>query len=264
MPTPELADRLAEIADKNLGFVTTAQAAAAGITQRELDEAVARGALLRKFRGTPYHDGLYRTVGTSETDFFPELRLTAPFQELILATWISIELDTPVAERIVPQSGVISHRAAAVFHGMLTGTHWLEFIFPPGALDSPDLLARQLEIKNNGKKYYDVDIFLKDISSDELSFFRQIPVTTQLRTLTDLIADSPIDAEDLADIAVTMLVDRVVTKGQLEQAVSVPGSQRFLIPPEEFFSTLLNTSRLDVDLSEIVLISGDTSTARKR
>ncbi|MGH3430172.1 MAG: hypothetical protein ACRD3Q_12010 [Terriglobales bacterium] len=232
MVSPELATRLTEIANKNLGFVTAAQASADGITQAELDEVVKsddltyvdHGTLVNRSRGlSPYPPGIYRYVVSSPNDVR---------DEWLVVTLLRADPGTALADREPLHSGVVSHEAAAKLHGFPSSSSYI-FTFPPGRVDSIEQAQKNLTIAM-GKSYVaQVRVYIKPICSEECEYINGIPATNLARTLNDLIIDTTLNAAYIGYLLTLVLKRNLMGEKELSQTIMRAGAEKFMILEEE-------------------------------
>ncbi len=237
MISSELKARLAEIAGRNKGFVTAAQAEAVGITQAQLDQAVAEEEIFTGFGGLQepsFPAGIYRHC------LHDPLGLP---RDWLSVTLLNVDPATPAVDRAVPQSGVVSHLTAAEFHRIWSNSDF-QFTFPPGCVDSAAAAAKQLTIVTNGALISEVMVYIKPICAEECEYMHGVPVTNLIRTFNDVILDRTLNSEDVGNMVVMALNRNLIDKQLLTQAISRVGSEKFRVPDADVMPLLLEHARM--------------------
>lgn len=206
---------IAEIATAQWGLITTGQAVSAGIAPKHVIAEADAGTLHR------VRHGVYRITGAP----------WHPHEEL-RAAWLAINSTRTAAERLTeaPES-VVSHRSAAAMHGL------------------GDAAADELEFtcpRRRQSKLLDQRFHTAAITPGEITRIDGLPVTTPLRTVTDL-ADDVLDGGHLAGIVNDALNGRHVTHSELAMRLA-PFSRRYGLPRNNGERLLehLQTQRADV------------------
>lgn len=146
-----------EIASGQWGMLTSRQAAAVGVDARTLARWAEMGELERLAHG------IYRLAGTPRS----------PHDDLRV-TWLSFDPGPTAYERIGSgPSEVVSHRSAAVLHGL-------------GDMDA-DVLEFSAPVRRQTRRP-DVVIHRAKFSDGDWQLVDGLPVTTPLRTIGDLAA----------------------------------------------------------------------------
>ncbi|WP_223587123.1 type IV toxin-antitoxin system AbiEi family antitoxin domain-containing protein [Microbacterium sp. OVT16B] len=168
MKTVSVAARVSELAARQWGMLTTAQAEAEGITRLQLTRLAEAGVIVRVDRG------IYAVP--SAVDERTALR----------TAWLSLDPSELAEKRLADPlgSGVISHTSAAALHGI------------------GDLLDDEPEITTPGRKQSRRGIRLHrgTLDAGEVTFVEGLPATTPARTVADLLADGR-DPSHVAEIA---------------------------------------------------------------
>ena len=168
MSVADVAARVSQLAARQWGLLTTAQAEVEGITRLQLARLADAGVIERLGRG------IYATPAA--VDERTPLR----------AAWLSLNPSDLAEDRLAdpPSSGVLSHTSAATLHGL------------------GDLLDDESEITVPGRKQSRRGIRLHraTLHADEVTIVEGLPVTTAARTVTDLLRDGH-DPSHVAEIA---------------------------------------------------------------
>lgn len=163
----ETAGRVSELAARQWGQLTTAQAEGEGITRLQLARLADAGVIKRIDRG------IY--AAPAAIDEHTTLR----------AAWLSLEPAKLAEQRLgaAVESGVISHASAAALHGI------------------GDLADDEPEITAPGRKQSRRGIRLHRgaLRADEVTIIEGLPVTTPARTVADLLRDGH-DPSHIAEI----------------------------------------------------------------
>lgn len=175
---------LADLAADQWGLLTTAQARSVGQTPQAVARLATAGVLERLAHG------VYRLAGTP-ADPFDELR----------AAWLALEPARTASERLQDRApAVVSHRSAAVLHGL-------------GDLDA-DVHEFSVAARRQSRRP-DVRFHRTELEAGAWTVAGGLPVTVPLRTVADL-AEGRLDSGHLAGVvrdAVTTLhvdVDQVI------------------------------------------------------
>lgn len=148
--------QLLTIAEEQWGLLTTAQAHTAGMAWSTVARMVRAGSLDRLARG------VYRLHGSGVADHL-DLR----------AAWLQLHPNMPAWER-TPGDGIVSHRSAADLYGLghlPADTH--EFTVP----------------RRTQTRRQDVRLHRAEVTREEWSWLRGLPVTRPRRIAADLLAD---------------------------------------------------------------------------
>lgn len=163
-----VAARVSELAARQWGLLTTAQAEAEGITRLQLAR-LADASVIERFGR-----GIYATPAA--VDEHTPLR----------AAWLSLDPSRLAEDRLADPaaSGALSHTSAATLH------------------DLGDLLDDEPEIIVPGRKQSRRGIRLHRgaLNADEVTLVEGLPVTTPARTVADLLRDGR-DPSHVAEIA---------------------------------------------------------------
>ncbi len=156
MNQTERLDVIAEIADEQRGFVTTAQAETVGVSRVEVARLASRGLLERVERG------VYRLRGSG----FDE-------NSTLRAAWLAVH--GPSQPVVGSESTiVVSHASAAALHRI-----------GDIAADIAEFSAtRRLQTIRDG-----IRMHRAELSDDDVVIVEGMPTTTVVRTLADLVAD---------------------------------------------------------------------------
>lgn len=150
---------LAEISASQWGMVTSAQAAARGVTRLDLSRLAGSGDLVR------IAQGIYKNAGAPSGSFLD-----------VRAAWLSSEPARSASERLNdgPRGIVISGETAA----------WL--------LDIGDLRSNRTELSTPVRRQTqrtDIRYRHRDLSERDVTISDGLPVTTPERTIADLVED---------------------------------------------------------------------------
>ena len=188
---------LAEISAEQWGLITTAQAAAVGISRKALGRFADRGVLER------YGHGVYRVAGTP-ADPRDELR----------AAWLALDPARVAGIRLRDEiPAVVSHRSAAHLHQL------------------GDLDADRHEFTLAGRRQTrrtDVRLHKATLSTADWVLVDGLPCTTEIRTIADLAVDRT-DGGHLAGIVRDALTVRHVKIDHLAKALA-PHAARYGAP----------------------------------
>lgn len=192
--------KVAELAGEQWGLVTTAQAARLGVAGQVLSRWAGANVLLR------IAHGVYKVAG-SPHDTYGDLR----------AAWLGLVPKLTATERLAerPIDAVISHRSAAVLHGL-------------GDLDA-DVYEFTVASRRQSRRE-DVRIHLRKdgIPEEEWTLVSGLPVTTVLTTIVDL-AVATIDGGHLAGVVRDAIATAVVDIDELSEALA-PHAHRYGAP----------------------------------
>lgn len=186
MGVTDVAARVSELAARQWGLLTTAQAETEGITRLQLARLSDAGVIERFGRG------IY--ASPAAVDERTPLR----------AAWLSLSPSELAEERLAdpPSSGVLSHTSAASLHGI------------------GDLLDDEPEITVPGRKQSRRGIRLHraTLRTDEVTIVEGLPVTTPARTVADLLRDGH-DPSHVAEIAGDALRRDLASRYELAAAL---------------------------------------------
>lgn len=160
---------LADYTAGQWGLVTTAQANAVGVVNVTLQRLVEAGLLVR------VRHGIYQLTASEESANLPEKSAWLALHPAV-AGWDRPELD--------PDGGVVSHRSAALLHGL------------------GELVAERIEIivpRRRTTRDREVLLRQRQLSQDEVTLIDGLPVTTVERTVMDLL-DDHVDASHIGQI----------------------------------------------------------------
>lgn len=160
---------LADYTAGQWGLVTAAQANAAGVVNVTLQRLVEAGLLIR------VRHGIYQLTASEESANLPEKSAWLALRPAV-AGWDRPQLD--------PDGGVLSHRSAALLHGV------------------GELVADRIEITVPRRRTTrDREILLRqrELSEAEVTLVDGLPVTTVERTVIDLL-DEHVDASHAGQI----------------------------------------------------------------
>jgi predicted transcriptional regulator of viral defense system len=178
---------LADLSAEQWGLATTAQARAVGVSPQALARLTDQGALERMTHG------VYRVSGAPPS----------PLDDL-RAAWLALDPARRAGERLRDQApAVISHRSAAAIHRL------------------GDLEADEYEFTTGERKQtrrQDVRIHRGQLAPEEWTVVDGLPVTTVLRTVSDLAA-ARVDGGHLASVVRDALTRHEVDDGQLATAL---------------------------------------------
>lgn len=239
MGVADVAARVSELAARQWGLLTTAQADAEGITRLQLTRLAAVGVIERLDRG------IYAIPAA--VDERTPLR----------AAWLSLSPAELAEERLAdaPSSGVLSHTSAATLHGL------------------GDLLDDEPEITVPGRKQSRRGIRLHraTLRADEVTLVEGLPVTTPTRTVADLLRDGH-DPSHVAEIAGDALRRDLASRHELAAALE-PLARRngqsngavlleYLLDLVGLSSTALATNLAASDLGKALVAAGQLSAIR--
>lgn len=216
---------VADLAAEQWGLFTTAQARSIGVSAQAVARLTNQGALERMSHG------VYRIAGAP-----PE-----PFDDLRVA-WLGLEPVRRVADRLRdPSPAVVSFRSAALVHAL------------------GDLEADEYEFTVEGRKQSrreDVRIHKGGIPPDEWTVVDGMPVTTVLRTVSNLAA-AGIDGGHLAGVVRDALTVKQVDDQQLADVLR-PFAHRYgeqLGNGEALLARFVQESGVSVPLGRAVELS---------
>lgn len=239
MGVADVAARVSELAARQWGLLTTAQAEAEGITRLQLARLADAGVIERFGRG------IY--ASPAAVDERTPLR----------AAWLSLSPSELAEERLAdpPSSGVFSHTSAASLHGL------------------GDLLDDQPEVTAPARKQSRRGIRLHraTLCTDEVTITEGLPVTTPARTIADLLRDGH-DPSHVAEIAGDALRRGLASRHELAVALE-PLARRngqsngaalleYLLDLVGLSGTALATSLAASDLGRALVTAGQLSAIR--
>ncbi|ONI68064.1 hypothetical protein BWI15_34010 [Kribbella sp. ALI-6-A] len=219
---------LADIAAEQWGLVTTAQAEATGTSRKSVGRFAQTGLLERLAQG------VYRVTG-APSDPLDDLR----------AAWLGLDPSRTAGDRLrdaLPE--VVSHRSAAVLHGL------------------GDLAADRHEFTVSGRRQsrrLDVRFHKATLVSTDWTIVDGLPCTTITRTVTDLAATHT-DGGHLAGVVRDALTVRHVDVDELAAAIS-PYAARYGArhrDGEALLSRLLQESGVPAAIQRTVDLVNDT------
>jgi hypothetical protein len=148
--------RVADVAAEQGGLLTTAQARAVGVSPQQIAKLARSGAL------EPVVHGVHRLTGTVQ-DRWVGLR----------AVWLALEPETVAGARLSREDpgGVVSHRSAAVVHGL-------------GAVDAD--VHEFTVVARRRSRNPDVRFHAATGDRGSWTVLAGLPVTTVVRTIADL------------------------------------------------------------------------------
>ncbi len=178
---------LADLAAEQWGLVTTSQARAVGVSAQAVARLKNQGALERMSHG------VYRVAGAP----------AGPTDE-VRAAWLGLDPRRMATERLRDDPPeVVSHRSAAALH------------------DLGDLAADRIEFTVAGRaqsRRPDVRFHRGQVAGGEWTLVDGLPVTTVVRTVTDLAA-ARIDGGHLASVVRDALTVKQVDADELVEAL---------------------------------------------
>lgn len=160
---------LADYTAGQWGLVTAAQANSAGVVNVTLQRLVEAGLLVR------VRHGIYQLTASEESANLPEKSAWLALRPAV-AGWDRPQLD--------PDGGVLSHRSAALLHGL------------------GELVAERIEItvpRRRTTRDREVLLRQRQLSQDEVTLIDGLPVTTVERTVMDLL-DEHVDGSHIGQI----------------------------------------------------------------
>lgn len=186
MNTIEATEIVLDLAAQQWGLVTTAQAGIEGVTPILLGRLVEKAVLSR------IRSGVYVVASTP----------WSPATE-IQAQWLALEPKIMAADRLKkPLSAVVSHESAAELHGIGDlNTHGVHFTV------SSRRQTRQPDV-----------IFHRGTLEDGWVVLNGLPITTPLRTMTDL-ARAGHEPDHLLDILANILGSHLATRSEAIETV---------------------------------------------
>lgn len=212
---------VAELAAEQSGLVTAAQIKRLGITDMQLHR-MERDTIVSRVRR-----GVYRIRGAPTT--------TA---EGLRAAWLSLDPARTASERLDddPPTAVVSHRSAAVLHGL-------------GVLDAD----RHEFVESTGRRTRDHGIWLHrgTIASSEWNIVDGLPVVTVVKVVGQL-ADALVDGDHLARVVSDAVRTGKTTVVDLADALS-PFAHRYGAPLGDGRSLVVEWVGRDDDLTAIAL-----------
>lgn len=178
---------LADLATEQWGLVTTAQARSVGVSPQTVARLTDRGALERMTHG------VYRVTGTPPSSF-----------DGLRAAWLTLDPARRVGDRLRDETPVVvSHRSAAAIHEL------------------GDLEADEFEFTSGERKQSrrpDTHIHRGQVGAGEWTVVDGLPVTTVIRTVTDLAA-AHVDGGHLASVVRDALTRQQVDDQRLAAAL---------------------------------------------
>src|SRR5437763_1921816 len=152
---------LARFAQGQWGMVTSAQAVEAGVSYMQLKRMTEAGLLEKAGQG------VYLMIGG---------QAAAARHRAVKVAWLRMDPAVPAWERplLGPNSAIVSHRSAAIL------------------LQLGDLVVRDMEFttpRRRTSRDQMVRLRVSTLAPYEVTWAEGLPVTTALRTLTDLLAD---------------------------------------------------------------------------
>ena len=203
---------LGEYAADQWGLITSAQATNAGVDAMTLNRLAAAGTITQVIRG------VYQLAGSSHAQFITEA-----------AAWLRLDPATPAWERepLDADSGVLSHRSAALIHGIgdLRASS-VEFIVP-----------RYRRTRDATIRLHQAHLDTADITSvDDF-----LPVTTVERTLADLFAEH-LDGGHASDLLTDALANHTIDKDDLARRLA-PHAARYGAPAGDGHAVIKDLTR---------------------
>lgn len=181
---------LADLAEAQFGMVTSAQAAAAGVSHLSLSRLAGDGVLHR------IQHGVYRVRGGA-----------GHRAQSLYAAWLALDPAMPAERRSAPVSGVVSHRSAARYYDLgdlQIGAS--EFVLP----------ARRQSRRR------DLRLHRGQLAVHEWEWVDGLPVTRPPRILADLLTDRA-DPSAVASIAADALRRRLASEAELSAGLASYG-----------------------------------------
>ena len=213
---------VADLAADQWGLVTTAQARSLGVSAQAVARLTHQGALDRVTHG------VYRVTGAPPS----------PLDDL-RAAWLALEPARRAAERLHDEAPtVVSHRSAAAIHEL-------------GDLESDEFEFTSAERKQTRRP--DIRIHRGQVNRGEWTVVDGLPVTTVIRTVTDLAA-THIDGGHLASMVRDALTRQQVDDQNLAAALR-PYAQRYGVQMgngEALLSRLLQESGISEPIERAV------------
>lgn len=198
MNTTEATEIVLDLASQQWGMVTTAQAKVAGVSAVMLSRLVDKAVLER------VRSGVYVSTSTGWSSA-TEIR----------AQWLALEPKVMAADRLATSpTAVVSHESAAELHRI-------------GDLDSPHIcftVPRRRQTRQS-----EVTFRIAEVDETDWTIVDGLPVTTAVRTLTDL-ARAGHEPEHLTDMIGDILRRRLATRTEVAHAL-VDVAEVFTITP---------------------------------
>lgn len=178
---------LADLAAEQWGLITTSQARALGVSAQTVARLASQGALERMTHG------VHRVTGTPPSPL-----------DGLRAAWLALDPDRRASERLRDKDPIaVSHRSAAAVHEL------------------GDLEADRFEFISGARKQTrrpDIRLHRDELGPDDWTAVEGLPVTSVLRTVTDLAA-AHVDGGHLASVVRDALIRRQVDDQQLAAAL---------------------------------------------
>lgn len=192
--------KIAELAGEQWGLVTAAQASSIGVSNQVLSRWTRESMLLRVAHG------VYKIVG-SPHDSRDELR----------AAWLGLDPARTATDRVAerPIDSVVSHRSAAVLHGLGDLDADVHEFTVAGRRQS-----RRAEVRIHTRR--------DGIPDDEWTVASGLPVTTVLTTIRDL-AEAHIDGGHLASVVRDAVAAALIDIDELS-TVLAPHAHKYGVP----------------------------------
>lgn len=210
---------LQAIAADQWGMLTTAQAAARGVTRLNLSRLTERGQLER------LSHGVYRDAAVPGDQF-----------EAVRAAWLSTDPARFAWQRLDEPTAVVSGPTAAWLHGI--GTMQPE----PFEFATPS---------RKQARRTDVRFRTRQLDTSDVTLAQGVPTTTIERTVVDLVADHmdhTLIAQCVADAVRAERLDRVLLAGKLDGVTGGKGT--------ELVNELLRLEGLDDESQLRAIIDG--------
>lgn len=196
MSATEITARASDIAARQWGLLTTAQAQSEGISRLQLSRLADAGVLER------IDQGIYAMP--SNVDEQTNLR----------ASWLALDPKTMAEDRLGNPiaSGVVSHTSAASLHKL-------------GDLldDTPEITVASRKQSRRGTRLHHLPL-----TNDEVTLSQGLPVTTPARTAADLLRDGQ-DPSHVADIIGEIMQRDLASRKSMAAALE-PLASRFEQP----------------------------------
>src|SRR6478736_9059691 len=190
---------LARFAQGQWGMVTSAQAVEAGVSYMQLKRMTEAGLLEKAGQG------VYLMIGG---------QAAAARHRAVKVAWLRMDPAVPAWERplLGPNSAIVSHRSAAML------------------LQLGDLVVRDMEFttpRRRTSRDHLVRLRVSTLAPYEVTWAEGLPVTTALRTPTDLLRSLRSLAGAAKEPAIVALLSRLATdRGQVAREERPAGSQR--------------------------------------
>ncbi|MFH5208083.1 type IV toxin-antitoxin system AbiEi family antitoxin domain-containing protein [Antrihabitans spumae] len=182
------ADVVAELSAEQWGIVTTGQARRAGVSAQQIKRLTDRGILDR------LHYGIYRMTRLPHDQHLP-----------VRVAWIALDPETPAWHRLEQDlpTGVVSHRSAAVLHGL-------------GDIDAD--VVELTAVRRIRLSLPDLRIHTAALDRRDWVVVDGIPTTTAVRTIDDLAA-AHIDSGHLAGVVRDAVEHGLASIGEVQQVL---------------------------------------------